>query len=79
MGLMILFTHLKIILLQCFQFSVSAKINSIQTDPKKHLDRGLGNAEWKFQFSKTKINHLPRIKSNHCPILVDTNPKIGKV
>ena len=29
----ILFTHLKIILLQCFQFSVSATISSIQTDP----------------------------------------------
>ena len=27
-----LFTHLKIILLQCFQFSVSATISSIQTD-----------------------------------------------
>ena len=34
-GPTILFTHLKIILLQCFQFqfSVSAKISSIQTDP----------------------------------------------
>ena len=31
MGPTILFTHLKIILLQCFQFS--ATINSIQTDP----------------------------------------------
>ena len=31
MGSMILFTHLKIILLQCFQFS--AKISCIQTDP----------------------------------------------
>ena len=31
-GLTILFTHLKIILLQCFQFSVSATISSIQTD-----------------------------------------------
>ena len=29
----ILFTHLKIILLQCFQFSVSAIISSIQMDP----------------------------------------------
>ena len=28
-----LFVHLKIILLQCFQFSVSATKNSIQTDP----------------------------------------------
>ena len=35
MGSTALFTHLKIILLQCFQFqfSVSTKISSIQTDP----------------------------------------------
>ena len=33
MDLTVLFTHLKIILLQCFQFSVSATISSIQTDP----------------------------------------------
>ena len=31
MGPTVLFTHLKIILLECFQFSVSATINSIQT------------------------------------------------
>ena len=36
MGLTVLFTHLKNILLQYFQFqfSVSAKISSIQTDPE---------------------------------------------
>ena len=34
MGLTALFTHLKIILLQYFQFSVLVKISSIQTDPK---------------------------------------------
>ena len=33
MGPTILFTHLKIIFLQCFQFSVSTAISSIQTDP----------------------------------------------
>ena len=35
MGLTALFTHLKIILLQCFQFSIFSfsKISSIQTDP----------------------------------------------
>ena len=35
MGLTVLFTHLKIILLQCFKFSVFSfsKISSIQTDP----------------------------------------------
>ena len=35
MELTALFTHLKIILLQCFQFSVSAKISYIQTDPSE--------------------------------------------
>ena len=34
-GPTILFTHLKIILLQCFQFSVSTKISSIQINPKR--------------------------------------------
>ena len=34
MGPMVLFTHLKIILLQCFQFLVSVKISCIQMDPK---------------------------------------------
>ena len=36
MGPTVLFTHLKNISLQCFQFqfSISAKISSIQTDPK---------------------------------------------
>ena len=29
-----IFTHLKIILLQCFQFSIFSKISSIQTYPK---------------------------------------------
>ena len=33
MDLTVLFTHLKIILLQCFKFSVLAKISCIQMDP----------------------------------------------
>ena len=33
MGLIALLTYLKIILLQCFQFSVFSKISCIQTDP----------------------------------------------
>ena len=33
-GPTVLFTHLKIILLQCFQFSVSTTMSLIQTDPR---------------------------------------------
>ena len=36
---MTLFTYLKIILLQCFQFSVFSKIKGIQTNPKSIIDR----------------------------------------
>ena len=44
MGSTALFTHLKIILLQYFQFQflVSVKIRSIQTDPKYKYDRSVG-------------------------------------
>ena len=41
-GPTVLFTHLKIILLQCFQFSVSATISSIQTDPKSVIKEHVG-------------------------------------
>ena len=40
-GLTILFTHLKIILLQYFQFLVSTKISSIQTDFKRTFGKHL--------------------------------------
>ena len=40
-GLTVLFTHLKIILLQYFQFSVSATISSIQTDLKTSFQTSL--------------------------------------
>lgn len=40
---------------------------------KERLNKGLGNAEWKLRFPKTKAHHLPRIKSDHYPILLNTD------
>lgn len=45
---------------------------------KERLDRGLGNAEWKLLFPRSEIHYLPRTKSYHCPILLDTDPTICK-
>ena len=47
-----LFTHLKIISLQCFQFqfSVSAKISSIQTHPKRPLPDFQLNSIFQLKF-----------------------------
>ena len=49
-----------------------------QTNIKERLDRGLGNAEWKMLFLTAEIHHLPRVKSDHCPILLITDPLKSK-
>ena len=41
---------------------------------QERLDRGLGNAEWKLLFPMAEIHHLPRVKSDHCPIMLLTDP-----
>ncbi|KAL8517455.1 hypothetical protein ACS0TY_015627 [Phlomoides rotata] len=38
------------------------------------LDRGLANPLWQSKFPQTVVRHLPRILSDHCPILVDWAP-----
>ena len=55
-GPTVLFTHLKIISLQCFQFqfSVSAKINSIQTHPYYSCSNHF-NMLWNF-YLKNHVN-----------------------
>ncbi|XP_021738161.1 uncharacterized protein LOC110704651 [Chenopodium quinoa] len=37
------------------------------------LDRGLANEEWRLLFAEGAVRNLPRIKSDHCPILISTN------
>ena len=45
-----------------------------QTTIKERLDRGLSNAEWTMLFPIVEIHHPPRVKSDHCPILLNTDP-----
>ena len=56
-----LFTHLKIILLQCFQFLVSVTISSIQTDPKYAKETGMNSkkeVEAKWLEQRNFLNRL---------------------
>lgn len=39
----------------------------------ERLDRGLCNLNWRARFDKAVIDHLPRIKSDHRPILLSLN------
>lgn len=42
----------------------------------EHLDRFLGNAEWLNMFPDSLVSHLPRVKSDHHPILLKIVPSI---
>ena len=48
------------------------------TTIREWLDRGLGNAEWATLFPTAEIHHLPKVKSDHCPILLSTDPRERK-
>ncbi|CAL8164318.1 unnamed protein product [Prunus armeniaca] len=36
----------------------------------KRLDRGLSNIAWRLLFPEANLSHLPRVNSDHCPIMV---------
>ncbi|KAL4394796.1 hypothetical protein AHAS_Ahas02G0187800 [Arachis hypogaea] len=40
----------------------------------KRLDRGLANAEWRRDFSDARIDLLPRVNSDHYPLLANLRP-----
>lgn len=37
----------------------------------ERLDRGFENHQWRIKFQKAKVRVLPRIRSDHHPILVE--------
>lgn len=39
----------------------------------KRLDRGLVNSSWQISFPDTSVRVLPRVKSDHHPLLLDTS------
>ncbi|KAK5786661.1 hypothetical protein PVK06_041299 [Gossypium arboreum] len=44
---------------------------------QERLGRALANDAWILAFSQTLVYHLPRIKSDHRPILLKTNPELN--
>ena len=56
------------------RFTWTTKSPIWQNIIKEQLDRRLGNVEWKLLFPTAEIHDLPRVKSDHCPILLITNP-----
>ena len=41
---------------------------------KRRLDRGVASISWRLAYPRATITHLGAIKSDHAPILMDTNP-----
>lgn len=42
----------------------------------ERIDRAWATPDWVHIFLETKVTHLTRTRSNHCPILVDTSPPV---
>lgn len=42
---------------------------------KRRLDRGIASMSWRLAYPRASIVHLGNIKSDHAPILLDTNPQ----
>ncbi|XP_065624109.1 uncharacterized protein LOC136065133 [Quercus suber] len=42
---------------------------------KRRLDKGIASISWHLAFPSAAMAHLGALKSNHTPILLDTNPK----
>ena len=57
------------------RFTWTNKSTVWQTTIKERLDRGLANTKWALLCPSAKIHHLPRVKSDHCPILLTTEPQ----
>lgn len=41
------------------------------------LDRALCSADWKLRFPDAEVEHLPIANSDHAPLLITTNPRLG--
>ena len=68
MGLKVLFTHLKIILLQYFQFSI---FSYIQTDPKKNLHKkDKSHIKWDSFTRKAREALRPKRFSSMCVLIL---------
>lgn len=42
---------------------------------KTRIDRFHANSDWISLFPNSKVFHLPRIRSDHCPLLLSTQPR----
>ena len=56
------------------RFTWTKKSPVWQSTIKERLDRGVANTKWALLFPSVEIHHLPRVKSDHCPILLTTEP-----
>jgi exonuclease III len=41
---------------------------------RERLDRGIASVSWRVHFPKATIYHLGAVNSDHCPLLLNTNP-----
>uniref|UniRef100_A0A2N9HI48 Reverse transcriptase domain-containing protein n=1 Tax=Fagus sylvatica TaxID=28930 RepID=A0A2N9HI48_FAGSY len=43
-------------------------------DPWERLDCAIVNMQWRTEFPRAAVFHLGAVNSDHCPLIIDTNP-----
>ncbi|GLT84225.1 hypothetical protein SLE2022_024700 [Rubroshorea leprosula] len=43
---------------------------------RERLDKAWGNPSWRIKFPEAAVYHLPRLSSDHCPIMLSLNPVV---
>lgn len=43
---------------------------------EERLDRVVSNADWRLLFPEAEVRHLPRLHSDHCPVILYCEPNI---
>ena len=41
---------------------------------RERLDRAIVNMQWRTEFPRAAVFHLGAVNSDHCPLIIDTNP-----
>ncbi|KAA3461663.1 putative Transposon TX1 [Gossypium australe] len=49
--------------------------NSLETNIRERLVRGVANTSWLLQFTYASISHVPHSFSGHCPLLIQLGQK----
>lgn len=44
---------------------------------QERIDRAMANSDWRLLYPEAAVIHLPRVHSDHCPVLLTCEPRVA--